>query len=802
MPMARWRVEVTGVVQGVGFRPTVWRLARAMGLAGFVRNSSAGVEIEVEGDRGGEFADVLRAAAPPLARITGLEAREILEQGAIDFVILPSREAGAATDLSPDIATCSDCLRELGDPADRRFGYPFINCTNCGPRYSIALRVPYDRQNTTMAPFALCADCDREYRDPANRRFHAQPNACPTCGPAVTFRDGSTGDTIQGTGAILAAISLLRDGGVLALKGLGGYQLACNALDAAAVAKLRERKRRSNKAFALMAPDSAGVRAFAEVSPEEEALLISPERPIVLLTRRADGSLPEAVAPASANLGFMLPNTPLHRLLFHSSHSDRPVVPCVASEFCRRSHPSAPAGVCAQPTTLASRHISRSSTSPNLVVLVMTSGNVADEPIVKDAGTAHRVLAPFADGFLDHDREIFMRVDDSVVQRFFDHTFFVRRARGYVPAAIPFHETGPPVLGCGAEVKNTFTLTTPVAAVVSQHIGDLENNETLEFFLETLANLKSVYRVAPVAIAHDLHPGYFSTRWALEQTGVELWGVQHHWAHIASVLAETGLAGPVIGVALDGSGYGPDGTIWGGEFIVADTNSFERVASFRPVPLPGGEGAIRYPWRMALSYLAAAGDGILPDRAAVRALIERVGQAAASTVLKVRQNRELSPLSSSAGRLFEAAAALAGLCDRNTFEGDAAMRFEAAAGGQIWVPYEFAMTDDGLPRIDFSRAFLALLDDLERGATAGFVSARFHATVAAAVVEQVGRLHRATGIRDVALSGGVFQNRLLLGAVMRGVGALGLRVHMNTRVPANDGGISLGQAYLLRERLR
>ncbi len=798
--MKRIHIDVTGVVQGVGFRPTVWRLARELGLSGFVRNSSAGIEIEVEGDRAGEFADALRAAPPPLARITGLEAWKIPERGALDFVILPSREAGASTDLSPDIATCDDCLRELADPADRRHAYPFINCTNCGPRYSITLRVPYDRPNTTMAPFALCPACDREYHDPADRRFHAQPNACPVCGPTVTFRDGNTGNMVRGADAIRAAVRLLRGGGILALKGLGGYQLACNALDEAAVVRLRERKRRSNKAFALMSPDIAAVRAFAEVSAEEEALLLSPERPIVLLARRLDAGLPQAVAPASAELGFMLPNTPLHWLLFDTTAyvPQKVVIPGLTRNPEEREIPWIPDEDLGNDIKVCCSV----NDSLSFAALVMTSGNAADEPIVKDAEAARRVLGPFADGFLDHDRGIFMRVDDSVVRRFAGRTLFVRRARGYVPAAIPLPGSGPPVLGCGAEVKNTFTLTTPAAAVVSQHIGDLENHETLEFFLETLENLKSVYRVNPVAIAHDLHPGYFSTRWALEQDGCERWGVQHHWAHIASVLAETGLAGPVIGVALDGSGYGPDGTVWGGEFLVADARSFERVASFLPVPLPGGEGAIRHPWRMALSCLVGAGDGNLPDRKAVRALIERVGQADAAAVLKIRENRALSPLSSSAGRLFEAAAALAGLGDRNTFEGEAAMRLEAAAGGASGDPYAFTATDAGLPRIDFSGAFLELLDDLERGATAGFVAARFHATVAAAVVDRIGRIHRATGIRDVALSGGVFQNRLLLEAITRGAGTLGLRVHTNTRVPANDGGISLGQAYLLRERLR
>jgi hydrogenase maturation protein HypF len=357
-------------------------------------------------------------------------------------------------------------------------------------------------------------------------------------------------------------------------------------------------------------------------------------------------------------------------------------------------------------------------------------------------------------------------------------------------------------MACGAEVKNTFTLTTPRTALVSQHIGDLENHETLEFFLETLANLRAVYRLAPAAVAHDLHPGYFSTRWAREQPGVELWGVQHHWAHLASVMAEAGIVGPVIGVALDGSGYGPDGTVWGGEFLIAGMDSFERVASFLPVPLPGGEGAIRNPWRMALSYALLAGGGRLPDRAAVRALLERNGETDAAAVLKIRNNPSLSPLSSGAGRLFEAVAAFAGLCDRNTFEGEAAMRLEAAAAGRVGEPYDFNLIDGTPARIDFSGTVLGLLEDLERGTAPGRVAARFHGTVAAAAVGQVERMHRATGITDVALSGGAFQNRLLLEAVERGIAGLGLRPHTNTRVPANDGGISLGQAFLLRHRLQ
>jgi hydrogenase maturation protein HypF len=432
----------------------------------------------------------------------------------------------------------------------------------------------------------------------------------------------------------------------------------------------------------------------------------------------------------------------------------------------------------------------------------MTSGNLAEEPIVKDGSDAERILGPLADAVLDHDRGIFMRVDDSVVRRFEGRTLFIRRARGYVPSAIPLPGDGPEVLGCGAEVKNSFCLTTRSAAVVSQHIGDLENHETLEFFLETLENLKRVYRVSPVAIAHDLHPGYFSTRWALEQTGLALRGVQHHYAHIASVLAETGFSGPVIGVALDGSGYGPDGTVWGGEFLLADARGYERRASFQPLPMPGGEGAARHPWRMALSFLAEAHEGALPDHPSVHRLIGRVGAPEAETVLKIRGDRSLSPLTSGAGRLFEAVAALLGICDRNTYEGEAAVALEAAAAGREEAPYPFVFHAGAPTRIDFSPAIRGILDDLGRRVLPGAVASRFHATVAEAVCTAVHVIHAETGIREVALSGGVFQNRLILGGVVRRLASHGLRAHTNTRVPPNDGGISLGQAFLLRERLR
>jgi len=753
--MKRLRIEITGVVQGVGFRPFVYGLALEKGLAGFVRNSSGGVEIEVEGEAAESFLSDLRTKAPPLADILSLDAEETPLEGDQQFIILASRDEGRSTYLSPDVATCADCLRELKDPADRRHGYPFINCTNCGPRYSITRRVPYDRPNTTMASFAMCADCRREYDDPLDRRFHAQPNACHVCGPRAEFVCGDR--RCAGKEAMEAAVELLRAGGVVAVKGVGGYHLAADAGNEEAVAALRERKRRSNKAFALMARDVEEVRRFAHISAGEEALLFSMEKPIVLLRRRKGTGLPEAVAPGVPELGFMLPYSPLHELLF---------VP-----------PDAPR------------------------LLVMTSGNLSEEPVVKDNREAKEKLSRLADAFLRHDREIFMRVDDSVVRRFGGQIIFIRRSRGYVPSAIPLKGNGPQVLACGADLKNTFCLTTEKAAVVSQHIGDMENQETLEFFEETLENLTSVYRVEPSAIAHDLHPRYFSTRWALEQKGAECHGIQHHYAHIGSVMAEAGLEGKVIGVALDGSGYGGDGTVWGGEFLVADRLSFERGAHFRAVPMPGGEAAARNPWQMALSYLAdALGDGALAAAEETGLLARRDGKAA-ENVLRIREDSTLSPLTSGAGRLFESVSSLLGLRDVNTFEGEAAMALEAAVRDGEEGAYPFDISGSAPAEVSFTASIEEFLRDAAAGTDAGVVAARFHNTVAAAVIETVRRLHEETGIRDAALTGGVFQNRYLLSRVAGGLSKLGMKPHTNALVPANDAGISLGQAYLLRSIL-
>ena len=798
VPKRRIGIDVTGVVQGVGFRPFVYTLARSMGLNGFVLNTSEGVRIEVEGDAVDAFVHELLKNPPPLAELTALHTEEMKPNGKQEFLILPSLDQGGTPHLSPDVSICSDCLRELFDVSDRRYLYPFINCTHCGPRYSITVSVPYDRPNTTMAPFVMCDECLREYTDPSDRRFHAQPNACPVCGPGVEYvatsphphplPDGerinpvrsflgiknndqkacletSNGVKARGSKALEECINALKTGGIVAVKGLGGFHLAAAAENEAAVETLRRRKRKNNKAFALMAPDMEHVKRYCAVSAEEEALLLSRERPIVLLRRHNGTKIPRLVAPNTPELGFMLPYTPLHALLFF--------------------HPMP----------------EKEEGEPNFGALVMTSGNLSEEPIQKENDSAMRKLSPLADAFLCHDRGIFMRVDDSVVRSFSGQTFFIRRSRGYVPGSIHLWKDGPEVLACGADLKNTFTLTKGDFAIVSQHIGDMENFETIRFFQETLENLKSVYRVSPVAMAHDLHPGYFSTRWALEQEKIRTWGVQHHHAHIVSVMAEKGLQDRVIGIALDGSGYGTDGTVWGGEFLAADLNGFERLARFKAIPLPGGETAVRNPWMMAISYLLNAAPNDLMASMDELGFTLKFGHENIDNVLRILDKRDLSPLSSGAGRLFDAVASLLGLAHVNTYEGEAAMALEARAVPDVADHYPYDLSGEGPVEIDFSEAIRGVLNDLRKNRDKGIIAAGFHNTVARAVVHMARSIHAKTGLRDVALSGGVFQNRVLLGLVMDGLIQSGLTPHTNTKVPCNDGGISLGQAYLLREHL-
>jgi hydrogenase maturation protein HypF len=769
----RYRLIVKGIVQGVGFRPTVYNLARSLGLNGFIINTSDGVIVEVEGAGAAGFESALRDNLPPLARIVSIESNELPPAGYSEFKIIESAEAGGFTHISPDISVCDDCLKELLDPADRRYQYPFINCTNCGPRYSITQKVPYDRPNTTMSVFQMCASCSEEYHDPSNRRFHAQPNACPECGPRVElkirnekYKIGDESDPIAG------AIRLLKQGAIVAVKGIGGFHLCCDAENEDAVKLLRERKMRRNKAFALMAPDVETIRRYCEVSSDEEAVLLDMRRPIVLLRKKAYSSLVEAIAPKNRYLGFMLPYTPLHYLLFHYS----------------------PGKCCPD--------------KPHFRAIVATSGNLSEEPIVTDNDEALERLAALADAFLLHDRDIFMRVDDSVVRVSGSRTLFIRRSRGYAPQAIIFDDDMPDTLGSGAEVKNTFTITKGNAAILSQHIGDMENLETLRFFEETLDNLKQVYRCDPAAIAYDLHPGYLATAWALDnitEGKIEGLGIQHHYAHIAAVMAGNGIKERIIGVAWDGSGYGEDGNIWGSEFLLCDLNGYERSAHLAYFPLPGGEKAIKENWRIAVSYLrqifgAEAGQ-ILKELG----FFERFGKQKIDLIMHIMNDRTVSPLSCGAGRLFDAVSSLADICHESTYEGEAAVALESALPGQDIAAdkqiYQYKVSGSKPCVIDPSGIIRGVVEDIRNAETAGVISQRFHNTVIEMIIDMTCRISSESGVGKVALSGGCFQNAALLNGVKEGLASRGLKVFSNEEVPCNDACVSLGQAYIAGHRL-
>jgi hydrogenase maturation protein HypF len=794
----RAQISVKGTVQGVGFRPYVYSLATSLGLAGHVSNTADGVYIDIEGSAVADFIRRLPVEAPPLSRITDISITPLPIHGYTGFTIQKSgNHAGSNpfTHISSDVSVCSDCLRELNDPGNRRYRYPFINCTNCGPRYTITRAVPYDRPNTTMADFSLCQECSREYNDPRDRRFHAQPIACPQCGPMCDLKIQNSTFNIDEADPVTAAITILNRGGIVAIKGLGGFHIACNAMNHQAVATLRGRKRRSNKPFAVMAESVEVLKGFCEVTRDEQELLESPKRPIVLLKKKHSNTvinpLPDAVSPNNQFIGCMLPYTPLHSLLFSVENKDH-------AEGAR-----------------------------TFSVLVMTSGNLSEEPIVHRNIDAIEKLSGLVDAFLTHNRDIFMRVDDSVV-RIADFGLlnanhkertdeslirnskctvsFFRRARGYAPEAIALLDAGPEVLGCGADLKNTFTLTKGSFAIPSQHIGDMENYETLKFFEESLANLKDVYRVEPVAIIHDLHPGYLSTRWAVEEgtkRNLPLFSIQHHYAHIGSVMAEHGLAGKVIGVAFDGTGYGTDGNLWGGEFLIAGIDGFERMGQLKYVRLPGGEAAIREPWRTAVSIIAGLAKLDRVGTLERIGFMERYGRDAVDTVIQLSQSSELSPLSSGAGRLFDAVSAMLGICDRNTFEGEAAMALEARIEKGIDAQYVVEFKEEnGYTVLDFAPVVAAIIGDMAGGRATGLIAAKFHNTIVSAIVTTVRKLSGREGIRDVALSGGTFQNQYLLERASSLLFRDGMRVHTNAQMPPNDACISLGQAYLIRERLK
>jgi hydrogenase maturation protein HypF len=759
--VSRRQIHIRGVVQGVGFRPFVYNLAQRLHLSGYVLNSSAGVLIEVEGREAElhHFERGLLEDAPPLSQIEDVAVATLGAAGYHGFVIRESvDEPGRLVPVSPDVSTCDDCMRDFRTPGNRRHGYPFTNCTNCGPRYTITRKIPYDRPLTTMACFAMCERCLREYEDPSDRRFHAQPNACPDCGPSLAL--SASFERGQSSLPVIREVRrLLRDGSILAIKGLGGFHLACDPFNDSAVQSLRERKRRSDKPFALMVPDVANAERFCIVSEAARAALESHRRPIVILPRRPDAPISAALAPGNNTLGVMLPYTPLHYLLFGDSLD----------------------------------------ASPEFSALVMTSGNLSEEPIVTGNREAAMRLGQIAGAFLFHNRDIHTRVDDSVVRIFEDKERVLRRSRGYAPYPVSLSFPVAEILACGAELKNTFCLTKEHHAFLSQHIGDLENYETLVFFEQTLDRMKDLFRITPTAVAYDLHPMYLSTKLALEMTGVDKIGVQHHHAHIASCMAENGIAAKVIGVAFDGTGYGTDGKIWGGEFLVADFAGFERRAHFRYIPLAGGDTAVREPWRIALSYLVDT-FGTQADSLDLP-LWRRVPAKKLSAVRTMIERGINTVPTSACGRLFDAVASIVGLRDDVNFEAQAAIELEMIAAQGVDASYPFEITAGDPWQIDVRPAIQAIVRDVLAGKPVSWIAAAFHNTVAAIVREVCRRVRSAEAISRVCLSGGTFQNVYLLERAVSGLRADGFEVFLHAKVPPNDGGISLGQAVIANQAL-
>lgn len=740
-----------GTVQGVGFRPFVYRTALREGLAGFVANTPSGVVVEAEGGAAalGRFRSCLAADAPALARIASVEEVELVPQGEQSFRIDTTRADGdAETLVPPDIALCADCRRELLDAADRRYRYPFTNCTNCGPRYTIVERIPYDRPFTAMKEFAMCPQCDGEYHDPLDRRFHAQPNACAECGPSLSLLDAAgaplaSDDPFGEAGALLAA------GRILAIKGVGGFHLAVDAANADAVALLRERKGREEKPFAVMVRDLASAERFCFMEPAERELLSSPEAPIVLLRRRDGTPIADGVAPGNDRLGLMLPYSPLHLLLMASA-------------------PEA---------------------------LVLTSANVSEEPIVSDNDEAVVKLSGLADAFLMHDRPIAVKCDDSVAIVAAGRSRLLRRSRGYVPAPITLRHDGPPLLATGGELKATLALLKGRHAILSQHIGDMKNYEAYRHFEALASHLQRIFSTEAELLVHDLHPDYMTTRWALGQ-GKPTFGVQHHHAHLASCLAEHGHDGPAIGLTLDGTGYGIDGTVWGGEVLVGDASGATRFASLGPMPLPGGDAATRQVWRTALGWLHRSGaplEGLPP-----------LFQPQAQQVLELLDKGVGMAESSSCGRLFDAVASICGLRHEALYEGQAAIELMQAARGKL-SGHRF---DFGIERCDgrLQLSVAPLIRDVARavrsGADAGEVASRFHSTLVAMFSEITRMASRETGLKTVVLSGGVFQNILLAEALCHELETAGFTLLLHQQIPPNDGGLSLGQAVIGREYLR
>lgn len=745
---ARVKAIISGVVQGVGFRPFIYQLAHKHKLVGYVTNTSTGVEIEVEGSEEDvhAFLKAIPEERPPLALISSIKTHPLTPLGEEAFLIKKSQVyAHRSTLISPDVCICEDCLREVFDPNDRRHRYPFINCTNCGPRYTIIDDIPYDRPNTSMRKFPMCKECGSEYNDPGDRRFHAQPNACFQCGPEVFLYDKEKKPVLCND-PILETIKLLEKGFIVAIKGLGGFHLAVDAENSEAVMQLRERKPRKEKPFAIMSKDLNAISQYATISQADKELLTSFKRPIVLAPKKQPNTLSEGIAPGINNFGVMLPYTPLHYLLMEGK----------------------------------------------FWALVMTSGNITEEPICIDNHEAFSRLKGIADYFLIHNRDILQRSDDSVCQIINEKVRLIRRSRGYVPLPLFFDKDLPQVLACGAEEKNTICLTKENKVFVSQHIGELENLETLQFFEHVISHLKRILEIEPKILAYDLHPQYLSTKWALEQRGVKLIGIQHHHAHILSCLAENGDFSPVIGLALDGIGYGEDGRLWGGELLLVDKARYKRLAHLSYRPLPGGEKAIKAPWRMAISYLYPIyGKGLLELVLPFKGVIE---QKRIEKVMYMIERGINCPLSSGLGRLFDAVSAMIGIKYHIDYSAQAAIELEMCQE-ETDEGYEFSVNTKQMPwEIDPNPVISAIVRDLKTGVPRGIISGRFHKGTVNMLVKICNLAREETGLKKIALSGGVFQNAYLISQMENRLKALGFIVYSHSQVPCNDGGISLGQA--------
>lgn len=754
----RLQITVNGIVQGVGFRPFIFKLAHEHELTGYVKNTPDGVEIEVEGEETNaeKFFDNIKLKAPPLSEIIELTKKEIAPAGSESFEIQHSPNVSAnQTVISPDICICDDCLNELFDHQNRRYLYPFINCTNCGPRYTIIENVPYDRKYTTMQNFKMCEDCQKEYDDPLDRRFHAQSNACEKCGPKTWFEFSDSTEIIKGNESIKKTAELLLQGKIIAIKGLGGFHIAADALNETAVETLRERKGRELKPFAIMVKDLDTAKRLVEISTKEEQRLISPQRPILLLRKRKNILVADSVAPKNNRLGIMLPYTPLHYLIFY--------------------------------------YMEQHFHNGNSPVLVMTSANYSEEPIEITNDGAKERLAKLVDGYLVHNRDILIRSDDSVMIFINNKQRIIRRSRGFVPKPFYLQDNGPAILALGAELKNTICLLKNKKAFISQHIGDLTNYSAYEFFQQSIRHFQLIMDCKPEYVAHDLHPDYLSTRWAKEKSSLHLIGVQHHHAHMASCMAEHNLHEPVIGIILDGTGFGYDRTIWGGEILIGNYTNFKRYAYLEQIPLPGGDAAVKEPWKIGVSYLYHAFDKKLPD-------IPFLKLHQFETIIQMIEKNFNSPLTSSTGRLFDAVSVISGGPPKIYYEAQAAIELTQAVNNLDVDLYNYDLKDGQNRNVIPLKTFIrSITEDVQAKVPFEKISAKFHKTLAEIFSGVVLKAQKETGIQDVVLSGGVFQNEILLKLMEDKLCNLGFNVFSHSKIPTNDGGISIGQAVIARE---